>query len=182
LPDGLLISEDDDMGRTSFRESLEWGTSCLAGYALPDGTRLTDIGPPIASLLPSAGDEVGLGGDFLSDVSAGIQHPGFKQGERRSSPGMAAVKIGLPTDYKNNYDAAALLQVCDVGKVVEAILANDDWADMVASRLPKSMGRMRESGRLEHVPAVNAGINVREHIRRLRYIQGQLTRTGRHGR
>lgn len=87
---------------------------------------------------------------------------------------MAAVKLGLPVDYKNNYDVAALLQMCDIDKVIETIRKNDDWGDMVARRLPKSMGRIRNPHRLEHAIAVNAGIDVKEHIRNLGYIGKEL--------
>jgi hypothetical protein len=39
---------------------------------------------------------------------------------------MAAVKLGLPVDYKNNLDAQVLLEICDVDEVVRIIKTNDD--------------------------------------------------------
>ncbi|MBU2565334.1 MAG: hypothetical protein KJ655_03660 [Candidatus Thermoplasmatota archaeon] len=89
---------------------------------------------------------------------------------------MAAVKLGLPVDYKNNFDSAVLLQVSDIEKVIQAIKENDDWYEMVLRRLPKLRGRIKDTGRLENMLALNAGINVREYVRKLDYIEEQLKR------
>lgn len=93
---------------------------------------------------------------------------------------LAAAKLGLPADYKNTYDAAALLQISDLDIVIETIRRNDDWRDMVAKRLPKSMGRIRDPQRLEHILTLNAGIAVGGHIKKLQYIGEALglTRSG----
>ena len=40
---------------------------------------------------------------------------------------MTAVKVGLPVDYKNNFDSAVLLQISDIDKVIEVIKNNDNW-------------------------------------------------------
>lgn len=89
---------------------------------------------------------------------------------------MAAVKLGLPVDYKNNFDSAVLLQICDTEKVIQTIKENDDWYEMVLRRLPKLRGRVKDTSRLENMLALNAGINVREYVRKLDYIEGQLKR------
>lgn len=87
---------------------------------------------------------------------------------------MAAVKLGLPVDYKNNLDSQVLLEICDVGKVIELILANDDWAEMVIRRIPKLIGRLEQKDRLEHMLAMNVGIDIKEHIKTMRYIENKL--------
>lgn len=87
---------------------------------------------------------------------------------------MAAVKLGLPVDYKNNFDTAVLLAICDVDKVVTAIKYNDDWDEMVLRRLPKQRGRIKDPGRLENLLLVNAGIDIKDHLRKLDYISRNL--------
>lgn len=87
---------------------------------------------------------------------------------------MTAVKLGLPVDYKNNFDSAVLLQICDIEKVIQVIKENDDWYEMVLRRLPKLRGRIKTTGRLENMLALDAGINIREYVRRLDYIKKKL--------
>ena len=87
---------------------------------------------------------------------------------------MAAVKLGLPVDYKNNLDSQVLLDICDVNKVVEVIKENDDWAEMVLRRIPKLIGRLSQRDRLEHILAMNAGINIKEHVKIMKYIETKL--------
>jgi len=87
---------------------------------------------------------------------------------------MAAVKLGLPMDYKNNLDSQVLLDVCDVDKVVEVIKENDDWAEMVLRRIPKLIGRLSQRDRLEHILAMNVGINIKEHVKIMKYIEKKL--------
>jgi hypothetical protein len=87
---------------------------------------------------------------------------------------MAAVKLGLPVDYKNNLDSQVLLEISDVNKVIEVIRANDNWAEMVMRRIPKLVGRINQKDRLEHMLAVNVGINIKEHIKTMRYIENKL--------
>jgi len=90
---------------------------------------------------------------------------------------MAAVKLGLPVDYKNNLDSQVLLEICDVDKVIEVILANDDWNEMVIRRIPKLIGRLNQKDRLENILATNVGINIKEHIKIMRYIENMLKKT-----
>ncbi|UCG70786.1 MAG: hypothetical protein JSV09_07255 [Thermoplasmata archaeon] len=85
-----------------------------------------------------------------------------------------AVKLGLPVDYKNNFDSAILLAICDVDKVIIAIKSNDDWNEMVLRRLPKQKGRVKDPGRLENLLLINAKIDIREYIRKLEYIEYNL--------
>ena len=87
---------------------------------------------------------------------------------------MGAVKLGLPVDYKNNFDAQVLLELCDVEKVIEVIQENDDWAEMVIRRIPKLIGRLQNSDRLEHILVINSGINIKDHVKILKYIEGKL--------
>ncbi len=87
---------------------------------------------------------------------------------------MAAVKLGLPVDYKNNHDAAMLLQRSNIKLVSKAILENDDWKEMVLRRIPKLKGRISQSGQLENTLALAAGLNIKEHIRRLEIIEKSL--------
>ena len=87
---------------------------------------------------------------------------------------MVAVKLGLPVDYKNNFDAQVLLEICNVEKVVEIIKSNDDWSEMVLRRIPKLVGRLSDKDRLEHILAINNGINIKEHIKTMKYIENKL--------
>ena len=88
---------------------------------------------------------------------------------------MAAVKLGLPVDYKNNLDAQVLLEICDVEEVIGIIKTNDDWAEMVLRRIPKIIGRLQQKDSLEHILALNVGINIKEHIRIMKDIEKKLT-------
>jgi hypothetical protein len=88
---------------------------------------------------------------------------------------MAAVKLGLPVDYKNNHDAAMLLRKCDIAKVIQIILDNDDWANLVLRRMPKLKGRISQAGRIENILAVTAGLNIKAHIQKLDQIERALT-------
>jgi hypothetical protein len=87
---------------------------------------------------------------------------------------MAAVKLGLPVDYKNNYDSAVLLQLCDIEKVIFTIKNNDDWYELVLRRIPKLKGRITNPVRLENILLINTRINIKDHIRKLEYIQNSL--------
>ncbi len=88
---------------------------------------------------------------------------------------MAAVKLGLPVDYKNNHDAAMLLQKSDIDRVIQAIQENDDWYQMVLRRMPKLKGRIRQKGNLANILATAAGLNIKEHIKKLEYIENRLS-------
>ena len=89
---------------------------------------------------------------------------------------MAAVKLGLPVDYKNNFDSQVLLEICNMDKVIEVIKANDDWREIVLRRVPKLIGRLSNKDRLEHILAINVGIDIKEHIKTMRYIENKLKR------
>jgi hypothetical protein len=83
---------------------------------------------------------------------------------------LAANKLGLPVDFKNNYDSAMLLAVADVDRVIEIILETDDWLEMVLLRGPKQIERFRQSGRIERVLAREAGLDIEEYVRTLRRV------------
>jgi len=87
---------------------------------------------------------------------------------------MAANKLGLPVDYKNNYDVAVLLRESDIEEVIRVIIKSDDWHAMVIKRLPKLIGRINIPGGLEHTLAINSGIDIKEHIGKLRQIEKAL--------
>ena len=87
---------------------------------------------------------------------------------------MAAVKLGLPVDYKNNFDSQVLLEICNVEKVIKIIKSNDDWSEMVLRRIPKLIGRLGDKERLEHILAINNDINIKEHIKTMKYIENKL--------
>jgi hypothetical protein len=89
---------------------------------------------------------------------------------------MAAVKLGLPVDYKHNHDIAMLLQRCDMDMVVQAVKGNDDWSDMVLRRMPKLKGRMKQTGQIENILARLSGLDIKQHIRRLEQIEKMLQR------
>jgi hypothetical protein len=89
---------------------------------------------------------------------------------------MAAVKLGLPVDFKNNHDVVGLLRVCDVDGVIGVILDTDDWREMVLRRLPKLIGRIQHRGRLENALAVEMGVDIPAHVGTLRYIEATLLR------
>ena len=88
---------------------------------------------------------------------------------------MAAVKLGLPVDYKNNYDAQMLLIICDIEKVIEKIKSNNDWYKMVIKRLPKIIGRIKDRDRIEHILAIEKGLNIKKQIKILEYIKNKLS-------
>ncbi len=87
---------------------------------------------------------------------------------------MAAVKLGLPVDYKNNYDAQMLLTICDVEKVIRIIKSNDNWKEMVERRMPKIIGRLSDRDRIEHILALNRGIDIKKQIILLKEIRNKL--------
>jgi hypothetical protein len=87
---------------------------------------------------------------------------------------LAAVKLGLPVDFKNNLDATLLLQSCDIGEVARVIRACDDWREMVMKRIPKLRGRISQPGRLENEVAARAGVVIHEHLARLSELEGLL--------
>lgn len=87
---------------------------------------------------------------------------------------MAAVKLGLPVDYKNNYDAQMLLNECNVEEVVKRIKSNDNWIEMVIRRMPKIIGRLNDKERAEHILAISKGINIKKQISLLREIEKNL--------
>ena len=87
---------------------------------------------------------------------------------------MVAVKLGLPVDYKNNLDAQVLLEICDIDEVIGIIKTNDNWVEMVLRRIPKLIGRLQQKDSLEHILALNVGINIKEHIRIMKDIEKKL--------
>jgi len=87
---------------------------------------------------------------------------------------MVAVKLGLPVDYKNNFDSQVLLEICNIENVIEIIKSNDDWREMVIRRIPKLVGRLNDKDRLEHILVINNGINIKEHIKIMKYIEYKL--------
>jgi hypothetical protein len=88
---------------------------------------------------------------------------------------MVAVKLGLPVDYKNNLDAQVLLEICDIDEVIGIIKTNDNLVEMVLRRIPKLIGRLQQKDSLEHILALNVGINIKEHIRIMKDIEKKLT-------
>lgn len=87
---------------------------------------------------------------------------------------MAAVKLGLPVDYKNNHDSAMLLAECDIDKVIKTICTNNDWSSLVLRRMPKLKGRITEKGSIENMLALASGLDIKEHIKRLEHIERKL--------
>ncbi len=87
---------------------------------------------------------------------------------------MAAVKLGLPVDYKNNYDAQMLLTISNIGKVIESIKSNDNWIEMVVRRMPKIIGRLKDKDRIENILSQNAGIDIKKQISLLKEIEKNL--------
>ena len=87
---------------------------------------------------------------------------------------MTAVKLGLPVDYKHNFDASMLLRISDVDKVIQSIKSNDDWASLVLRKMPKLKGRIAQSGRIENTLAISAGLNIKQHIKTLQQIEEEI--------
>jgi len=87
---------------------------------------------------------------------------------------MTAVKLGLPVDYKNCFDAAMLLRQSGLDKVIQIIKDNDDWNTLVLRRMPKLKGRIRQKNSLENILARTAGLDMRNHLARLDYIENSL--------
>ncbi|MDY6985141.1 MAG: hypothetical protein SVE93_01880 [Candidatus Thermoplasmatota archaeon] len=87
---------------------------------------------------------------------------------------MAAVKVGLPVDYKNNFDAAVLLALSDPAAVARSILGNDDWKAVVLRRMPKLVSRARDRGRIENTLMQNAGMSVGAYVKQLQEIERRI--------
>lgn len=83
---------------------------------------------------------------------------------------LTANKLGSPVDYKNNYDSAALLAKADVELVIQTIKENDDWSEMVLRRIPKQIGRIKDTKRVENILARNRGIDIDEYVEKLDHI------------
>lgn len=50
---------------------------------------------------------------------------------------LVANKLGLPADYKNRFDVAILLLLCNMDKLIKIITETNDWSDLVLRRMPK---------------------------------------------
>lgn len=50
---------------------------------------------------------------------------------------LVANKLGLPADYKNRFDVAILLPLCNMDKLIKIITETNDWSDLVLRRMPK---------------------------------------------
>ncbi len=87
---------------------------------------------------------------------------------------MTAVKLGLPVDFKHNFDAAMLLNISDIGKVAQIIKENDDWSLLVLRRMPKLKGRISQKDSLEHMLARNANLDIKMHLKKLNQIERLL--------
>jgi len=87
---------------------------------------------------------------------------------------MAAVKLGLPVDYKNNFDSVMLLQLCEIQDVVEVIRKNDHWGEMVLRRMPKLIGRISKRNSTAYMLATNIGVDVKIYIGKLKEIESSL--------
>ncbi len=87
---------------------------------------------------------------------------------------MTANKLGLPVDYKNNYDSAALLLKTDIDEVIEIIKMTDRWDEMVLRRIPKQIGRMKDTERVENLLARNNDLDIDEYVNKLEQIEERL--------
>jgi len=87
---------------------------------------------------------------------------------------MAANKLGLPADSKNNFDVAVLLVSSDLDVVLESITACDDWHEVVLRRMEKRKGRLGDSARWENLLARDAGIDIGELMHGLDYVERGL--------
>jgi len=87
---------------------------------------------------------------------------------------LTAVKLGLPADYKNIFDAIVLLQQTSLTDVVASIKRNDSWDEMVLRRLPKYQGRLHDQNSLVHRIAVDAHIDIKHIEKKLSEIQNIL--------
>ena len=87
---------------------------------------------------------------------------------------LAAVKLGLPADYKNIFDSLVLLQHCKIEDVVAVMIRNDSWDEMVLRRLPKYIGRLNDRNSLVHRLAVNAEFDIKKSKKKLVNIQNLL--------
>ena len=175
-----LIEMLDGMGFELSKR--DWGIRMFAPY-IPG----VDVGDMDADVLDGVEMRVEVSGPRMFDI--GMDHffefP-LDEFETRSLPfqnvdgevsvrvpsceRLAANKLGLPVDYKNNFDAAMLLVVADIDKVIEIILDTNDWRELLLRRGPKQMGRIRQSGRIERVLARDVGLDIDGYITNLRRI------------
>lgn len=89
---------------------------------------------------------------------------------------LAAVKLGLPADYKNILDSLVLLQLCSIEDVVAVIRRNDSWDETVLRRMPKYIGRINDRNSLVYRLAIDAQINVKKSKKELMDIEKLLKR------
>ncbi len=87
---------------------------------------------------------------------------------------LTAVKLGLPADYKNIFDAIVLLQQTSLIEVVSAIKRNDSWDEMVLRRIPKYHGRLHDKNSLVHRIGVDARIDIKSIEKKLTEIYSML--------
>lgn len=87
---------------------------------------------------------------------------------------LAAVKLGLPADYKNIFDAIVLLQQTSTIEVVSSIKNNDSWDEMVLSRLSRYRGRLQDKNSLVHRIALDADIDIKNIEKKLYEIYSML--------
>lgn len=187
-PEGIEQTRDllVDMGFELLR--TEWGIRMFAPYE-PG----VDVGGLDPAVLEGIEMRVEISGPRMHDMRTGhfFEFP-IEETERRTlryhredrevtvtvptPERLAANKLGLPVDFKNNYDAAMLLAVSDVDRVVEIILGTDDWHEMVLRRGPKQIGRFRQTGRIERVLAREAGLDIDGYVRTLGSIHEAIRR------
>jgi len=101
-----------------------------------------------------------------SDESVGVRVPSVEV--------LTANKLGLPTDYKNVFDALMLLQRCDIEEVIKKILSSDDWGGLVIRRMPKIIGRLKDKTDLVNMLLVSRGVDVAKQIDILRDIEKSI--------
>lgn len=87
---------------------------------------------------------------------------------------LAANKLGLPPDAKNNFDIAVLLESADLDRVIDSIRASDDWHEMVLRRMARRKGRIGNPSGWENILADDAGIDLRSLLGKLDYIERAL--------
>ena len=87
---------------------------------------------------------------------------------------MAANKLGVPADFGHRFDSAMLMEICDMNEVVETIERIDDWNEKVLKRIPKDRGRMKNPKAWEKAAFQNVGIDVKEYLNKLDFIETSL--------
>lgn len=87
---------------------------------------------------------------------------------------LIANKLGIPSDYRSQYDITVLLPLCDERKLVDLIKNTDRWGELVLRRIPKTAERIRNPTTGVHDALSDVGVDIKLVVDTLARIAGRL--------